>query len=166
MLKPTNIFVKYWNLLKINDYSKIFLCFCFYFVYGTPCPAPPALAWFPTVLCRIFRCRGPKKFVNNLWLSVFTRYSFRNPLWLPFRRIKEKAPYKMNQDGYCYPFSIQFRTVLGGFSVLTDPAPLARLEIVFQYSVFRRKIIYNSSRQHDCNCTFSKKQGLCFSFRP
>ena len=35
----------------------------------------------------------------------------------------------MNQDGYCYPFSIQFRTVLGGFSVLTDPAPLARLEI-------------------------------------
>lgn len=56
-----------------------------------------------------------------------------------FRRIKEKAPYKMNQDGYCYPFSIQFRTVLGGFSVLTDPAPLARLEIVFQYSVFHRK---------------------------
>ena len=101
-----------------------------YFARGTPCPASLVLAWFLTVLCRIFRCRGPKKFVNNLWLSVFTRYSFRNPLWLPFRRIKEKAPYKMNQDGYCYPFSIQFRTVLGGFSVLTDPAPLARLEIV------------------------------------
>ena len=137
-----------------------------YFARGTPCPSSLAPALFLTFLCRIFRCRDPKKFVNNLWLSVFTRYSFRNPLWLPFRRIKEKAPYKMNQDGYCYPFSIQFRTVLGGFSVLTDPAPLARLEIVFSIQFFIGNSSYSSSRQHDCNRSFSQMQELCFSFRP
>ena len=36
----------------------------------------------------------------------------------------------MNQDEYCYPFSIQFRTAFGSFSALTDPALLAQLKIV------------------------------------
>ena len=79
---------------------------------------------------------------------------------------KEKAPYKMNRDiGYCYPVSIQFRTVLGGFSVLADPAPLARLEIYLHYSVF------NLSRQLPAfdiqiiQYTLPKKQELYFPLR-
>ena len=61
------------------------------------------------------------------------------PYQIRFCRRKEKAPYKTNQDGYCYPISIQFRTVLGGFSVLTEPAPLARFEIVVYIIQFSKR---------------------------
>ena len=37
-----------------------------YFARGTPCPSSLAPALFLTFLCRIFRCRGPKKYINNL----------------------------------------------------------------------------------------------------
>ncbi len=57
-----------------------------------------------------------------------------------FCRENKKAPYKMNRDnGYGYPVSIQFRTVLGGFSVLTEPAPLARFEIVVYIIQFSKR---------------------------
>ena len=73
----------------------------------------------------------------------------------------------MNQDGYCYPFSIQFRTVLGGFSVLTDPAPLARLEIVFQYSVFRRKDFFTTpSDNMIVTALFQKSKNYVFHLDP
>ena len=67
----------------------------------------------------------------------------------------------MNQDGYCYSFSIQFRTVLGGFSVLTDPAPLARLEIVFQYSVFNLSRRFRF-RQYDYKVHHAEKARILF----
>ena len=50
---------------------------------------------------------------------------------------KKKAPHKI-EPGQRIVLT-RFRTALGRFSVLTDPALLARLEIVFQYSVFHRK---------------------------
>ena len=45
-----------------------------------------------------------------------------------FCRIKEKAPHKIELRQRIV--LTRFRTALGGFSVLTDPAPLARLEMV------------------------------------
>jgi hypothetical protein len=73
----------------------------------------------------------------------------------------------MNQDGYCYPFSIQFHTVLGGFSVLTDPAPLARLEIVFQYSVFRRKNYFTTPPDNMIvTALFQKSKNFVFHIGP
>ena len=42
---------------------------------------------------------------------------------------KRKSTVQNEPRGYGYPVSIRFRTVLGGFSVFADPAPLARLEI-------------------------------------
>ena len=47
---------------------------------------------------------------------------------------KEKAPHKIELRQRIV--LTRFRTALGRFSVLTDPALLARLEIVFHYSVF------------------------------
>ena len=70
VLKPTNIFVKSWKSSKIYVSPRI-MCIRFsYFAHWTPCPAPLAHALFLTVLCRLFRCRGPKKFVNNLLQST------------------------------------------------------------------------------------------------
>lgn len=87
----------------------------------------------------------------------------KNIFYRFFRR-KGKAPYKTNQEGYCYPISIQFRTVLGGFSVLTDPAPLARLETVF-YSVFNLPRQLSTFNKEIIQCTLPEKQELYFPLR-
>lgn len=52
----------------------------------------------------------------------------------PYKRRNKKAPHKIELRQRIV--LTRFRTALGSFSVLTDPAPLARLEIVSRYSVF------------------------------
>ena len=69
---------------------------------------------------------------------------------------KEKAPYKIELRQQIV--LTRFRTVLGGFSVLTDPAPLARLEIGLRYSVFKlpRRSPLSTNKLYSTPCRKSK----------
>ena len=81
---------------------------------GTRCPSLFCWASFSG-----FRTRVYKQFVIN------------GPAFGGGTGYKRKSTVQNESRGYDYPVSIRFRTVLGGFSVFADPAPLARLEIVF-----------------------------------
>ena len=78
-------------------------------------------------------------------------------------RRNKKAPHKIELRQRIV--LTRFRTALGRFSVLMDPAPLARLEIVSHYSVFnlsrRLPALYTQIIQY----TLPKKQELYFPLR-
>ena len=69
---------------------------------------------------------------------------------------KEKAPHKIELRQRIV--LTRFRTALGRFSVLTDPALLARLEIVSRYSVFNlsRRSLLPTIKLYSTPCRKSK----------
>ena len=106
----------------------------------------------------------PSIYVQGGWNSK-KRHLLKNIFLIPLLRRKEKAPYKI-EPGQQRVLT-RFRTALGRFSVLTDPALLARLEIVFRYSVFRRKNSFTTPPDNMIvTALFQKSKNYVFHLDP
>ena len=68
-------------------------------------------------------------FFSGFRTRVYKQFVINGPAFDGRTGYKRKSTVQNEPSGHSYPFSVQFRTVLGGFSVFADPAPLARLEI-------------------------------------
>ena len=73
---------------------------------------------------------------------------------------RRRNPKETHRYTYSY-VSIRLRTALGSFSVLTDPAPLARLEIELQYKVLKADRLDAIASFFACEDIISQTNVLC-----
>ena len=170
--------------------------FKIYFLCGTSCPAGCSRShdrpWF--LCCYAPRCRSglcPRPCYVARLFAVFMaveRYAVFKVLHLSFyictgglelqkttsiekyifdsavAKKRKSAAQNRTRTTHC-PNSVSY----GAWKIFSPYGSCSACTIRNRFSVFSfssEEFFYNSSRQHDCNCTFSKKQELCFSFRP
>ena len=112
---------------------------------------------FKVLLCPFYICTGGLELQKTTSIEKYI-------LFLPVAKKRKSAAQNRTRTINC-PNSVSY----GAWKIFSPYGSCSACTIRNRFSVFSfssEEFFYNSSRQHDCNCTFSKKQELCFSFRP